>query len=102
LLEAYYLRRTWFDSIAKRKSRWRRLTEDGNIEISRRCLARAPDERGADRPGASQFDPFRTLGPAPEIEIPGNAGTFQHGDYALLDTARAAKETEDGWAPGDS
>ena len=33
-VEAYYLRRTRVESIAERKLRRRRLTEDGNIEIS--------------------------------------------------------------------
>jgi hypothetical protein len=34
--EAYYLQRTRFESIAERKLRRRRLTEDGNVEISGR------------------------------------------------------------------
>jgi hypothetical protein len=33
-IEAYYLRRTRFESIAERKIRRRQLTEDGNVEIS--------------------------------------------------------------------
>jgi hypothetical protein len=49
------LQRTRFESIAERKSRRRRLTADGNVEINRRYLGRVPDEGGADRPGASQF-----------------------------------------------
>jgi hypothetical protein len=35
-VEAYYLQRTRFESIAKRKLRRRQLTEDGNVEISGR------------------------------------------------------------------
>ena len=37
-VEAYYLQRTRFESIAERKPRRRRLTEDGNVEISGRDL----------------------------------------------------------------
>jgi hypothetical protein len=37
-VEAYYLQRTRFDSIAERKLRRRQLTEDGNVEISGRDL----------------------------------------------------------------
>src|ERR1700719_2464788 len=32
-VEAYYLQRTRFESIAERKLRRRQLTEDGNVEI---------------------------------------------------------------------
>jgi hypothetical protein len=35
-VEAYYLQRTRFESIAERNRRRRQLTEDGNVEISRR------------------------------------------------------------------
>jgi len=37
-VEAYYLQRTRFESIAERKIRRRQLTEDGNVEISGRDL----------------------------------------------------------------
>jgi hypothetical protein len=37
-VEAYYLKRTRFESIAERKLRRRQLTEDGNVEISGRDL----------------------------------------------------------------
>jgi hypothetical protein len=37
-VEAYYLQRTPFESIAERKLRRRQLTEDGNVEISGRDL----------------------------------------------------------------
>ena len=37
-VEAYYLQRTLFESIAERKLRRRQLTEDGNVEISGRDL----------------------------------------------------------------
>ena len=33
-VEAFYLRRTRFESIAERKLRRRQLTEDGNVEIT--------------------------------------------------------------------
>src|SRR6267142_6043814 len=37
-VEAYYLERTRFESIAERKLRRRQLTEDGNVEITGRDL----------------------------------------------------------------
>ena len=37
-VEAYYLQRARFESIAERKLRGRQLTEDGNVEISGRDL----------------------------------------------------------------
>jgi len=37
-MEAYYLQRTRFESIAERKLRRRQLAEDGNVEISGRDL----------------------------------------------------------------
>jgi hypothetical protein len=37
-VEAYYLQRTRFESIAERKLRRRQLTQDGNVEIGRRDL----------------------------------------------------------------
>jgi hypothetical protein len=37
-VEAYYLQRTRFESIAEGKLRQRQLTEDGNVEISGRDL----------------------------------------------------------------
>jgi hypothetical protein len=37
-VEAYYPRRTRFESIAERKLRRRQLTDDGNVEISGRDL----------------------------------------------------------------
>jgi hypothetical protein len=37
-VEAYYLQRTRFESIAERKLRRRQLTEDGNLEITWRDL----------------------------------------------------------------
>jgi hypothetical protein len=35
-VEAYYLQRTLFETLAERKLRRRQLTEDGNVEISGR------------------------------------------------------------------
>jgi hypothetical protein len=43
-VEAYYLQRTRFESIAERKLRRRQLTEDGNVEISGRDLRKAPGQ----------------------------------------------------------
>ena len=37
-VEAYYLQRTRFESIAERKLRRRQLTEDGNVEVTGRDL----------------------------------------------------------------
>jgi hypothetical protein len=37
-VEAYYLQRTRFESIAERKLRRRQLSEDGNVEITGRDL----------------------------------------------------------------
>jgi hypothetical protein len=37
-VEAYYLQRIRFESVAERKLRRRQLTEDGNVEISGRDL----------------------------------------------------------------
>ena len=37
-MEAYYLQRTRFESIAERKLRTRQLTDDGNVEITGRDL----------------------------------------------------------------
>jgi hypothetical protein len=37
-VEAYYLQRIRFESIAERKLRRRQLTEDGNVKISGRDL----------------------------------------------------------------
>ena len=66
-VEAYYLQRTRFASIAERKLRWHQLTEDGNVEIGGRDLSRAPDEGGADRRGASQIDPKPSLNHADKL-----------------------------------
>ena len=41
-VEAYYLQRTRFESIAERKLRRRQLTEDGNVEISGRDFPVSP------------------------------------------------------------
>lgn len=43
-IEAYYLQRTQFESIAERKLRRRQLTEDGNVEITGRDLRDAKIE----------------------------------------------------------
>ena len=41
-VEAYYLQRTRFESIAERKLRRRQLTEDGNVEITGRDFRERP------------------------------------------------------------
>ena len=41
-IEAYYLQRTRFESIAERKLRQRQLTDDGNVEITGRDLRGGP------------------------------------------------------------
>ena len=41
-VEAYYLERMHFESIAERKLRRRQLTEDGNVEITGRDLREKP------------------------------------------------------------
>ena len=41
-VEAYYLQRTRFESIAERKLRRRQLTEDGNVEIGGRDVRGEP------------------------------------------------------------
>jgi hypothetical protein len=43
-VEAYYLQRTRFESIAERKLRRRQLTEDGNVEISGRDVRGEPPD----------------------------------------------------------
>ena len=47
-VEAYYLQRTRFESIAQRKLRRRQLlTEDGNVEIGGRSMPKADVHRGS-------------------------------------------------------
>jgi hypothetical protein len=41
-VEAYYVQRTRFETVAERKLRRRQLTEDGNVQISRRDLREGP------------------------------------------------------------
>jgi hypothetical protein len=43
-LEAYHLHRTRFELIAERKVRRRRLTDDGNVEITGRDLREREDQ----------------------------------------------------------
>ena len=50
-VEAYYLQRTKFESIAERKLRRRQLTDDGNVEISGRDLREVPDAEKKNRLG---------------------------------------------------
>jgi hypothetical protein len=55
-VEAYYLQRTRFESIAERKLRRRQLTGDGNVEITGRDLRgdlqRCPEVHDRDDEGA--------------------------------------------------
>jgi hypothetical protein len=62
-VEAHYLQRTRFESIAERKLRRRQLTDDGNVEISGRDLRlstgwkRADSQRSvSNRPSADLHD----------------------------------------------
>ncbi len=48
-VEAYYLQRTRFESIAERKLRRRQLAEDGNVEISGRGLREGSGHRAPQR-----------------------------------------------------
>jgi hypothetical protein len=50
-VEAYYLQRTKFESIAERELRRRQLTEDGNVEISGCGLREVPDAEKQNRLG---------------------------------------------------
>ena len=50
-VEAYYLQRTKFESIAERKLRRRQLTEDGNVKISERDLREVLGAEKQDRLG---------------------------------------------------
>jgi Protein of unknown function (DUF1488) len=50
-VEAYYLQRTKFESIAEWKLRRRQLTEDGNVEISGRDLREVPNAEKQNRLG---------------------------------------------------
>ena len=60
-VEAYYLQRTRFESIAERKLRRRQLTEDGNVEISDGTCAEPQVETGPSARGASQIDPIEPM-----------------------------------------
>jgi hypothetical protein len=63
-VEAYYLQRTRFESIAERKLRWSQLTEDGNVEIrlsrqlshARAIACRCRPGRGMTAGGSSGSD----------------------------------------------
>jgi hypothetical protein len=50
-VEAYYLQRTRFESVAERKLRQRQLTEDGNVEITGRDVR----QRAAGEPAAPRL-----------------------------------------------
>lgn len=62
-VEAYYLQRTRFESIAERKLRRRQLTEDRNVEISGPDRV-SPNWRAAKSLGASQIDPTAVAPPS--------------------------------------
>ena len=62
MLEAYYLQRTRFESIAERKLRRRQLTEDGNVEDQRAGLTLSCRwETVPPAGGASQIDLERSV-----------------------------------------
>jgi hypothetical protein len=58
-VEAFYLRRTRFESIAERKPCRRQLTEDGNVEITGRDLRQAPALRPEARRCGDDNQPSR-------------------------------------------
>jgi hypothetical protein len=58
-MEAYYVQRTRFDSIAERKLRLRQLTEDGNVEISGRDLRQMSVAEVHRPPLTAAVDPLR-------------------------------------------
>jgi Protein of unknown function (DUF1488) len=71
-VEAFYLQRTRFESIAEPKRRRRQVTEDGNVEISGRDLRKASGGNCAEerlksrpfpdtRPGALSREPWQRL-----------------------------------------
>jgi hypothetical protein len=62
-VEAYYLQRTRFESMAERKLRWRQLTEDGNVGDQRAGLALLGRRAGRsrNRHQTAQYDPQRSL-----------------------------------------
>jgi hypothetical protein len=70
--EAYYLQRTRFESIAERKLRRRRLTEDGNVEISGRDLREGSSAAIGSRRRPAQFDPSRLRKNAVPATVLGN------------------------------
>jgi hypothetical protein len=58
-VEAYYLQRTRFETIAERKLRRRQLTGDGKVEISGRDLRKAQGGNRGRQARRSQIDPLR-------------------------------------------
>src|SRR5215469_843629 len=81
------------------KLRRRQLTEDVNVEISGRELGRAPDDGRADRPGASQFDPMRSLVP---VHRSGCCCQIVAIPEPVTESERAAGSLLDGGAKGCS
>jgi hypothetical protein len=70
-VEAYYLQRTRFESIAERKLRRRQLTEEGNVEISGGTCAkpRLGDRTGSQ--GSVSNRPKRTFASARKPSVAG-------------------------------
>ena len=58
-LEAFHMQRTRFELIAERKLRQRRLTDDGNVEITGRDLREAKEAPGRTRQ-TSSWPPARS------------------------------------------
>jgi hypothetical protein len=65
-VEAYYLQRTRFESIAERKLRRQQLTEDGNVKITGRDLLRLPKSNGRFPPATAATGPPREARSVPE------------------------------------
>jgi hypothetical protein len=65
-VETYFLQRTRFETIAERKLRRRRLTEDGNVEVSGPRLALgAKSRRSPGLPQTAAVDPNPTFTTSP-------------------------------------
>jgi hypothetical protein len=80
-VEAYYLQRSQFESIAEGKLR-RQLTEDGKVEITGRDLRKGPSVAIGSRPPNGSIRPFPDIRPY-EIEAPTQRRGFP--EWALSD-----------------
>jgi hypothetical protein len=73
-VEAYYLRQTRFETIAQRKVRRRRLTEDGNVEISGPICVRWQEPTLTGAPQTAAVDPEPPFVAGDEITRPRSTG----------------------------